>query len=88
MACCEQMSSLLERDSSVSSNGLSKIISENTVEGIRGKAIENYETFLPMLVGALMSIFSDRAEAYVGSLQSMCHDAGPRVKAEAALLLA
>ena len=57
MACCEQMSSLLERDGSVSSNGLSKIISENTVEGIRGKAIENYETFLPMLVGALMSIF-------------------------------
>ena len=82
------MSALLDSKSETSGGRISEVVAGSTVKGRRGKTIEDYETFLPALVEALMSSFSERAEAYIGSLQTMCQDAAPRVKADAALLLA
>jgi hypothetical protein len=88
VACFEEMSALLDSKSETSGGRISEVVAGSTVKGRRGKTIEDYETFLPALVEALMSSFSERAEAYIGSLQTMCQDAAPRVKADAALLLA
>ena len=82
------MSALLDSSIQASGQPIFEIVSQSTVIGRRGKTIDDYETFLPALVSALMLSFADRAESYIGSLQTMCVDAVPRVKADAVLLLA
>ena len=82
------MSALFDSKNEASEDQISKVVARNTAKGRRGKTIDDYETFLPLLVAALMSNFSERAEAYIGSLQTMCGEGPPRVKADAALLLA
>ena len=82
------MGTLLDIKGGACNKQISEVFACNTVRGRGSKTIEDYETFLPALVAALMSSFSERAEAYIGSLQTMCRDATPRVKADAALLLA
>ena len=66
------MSALFDSKNEASEDQISKVVARNTAKGRRGKTIDDYETFLPLLVAALMSNFSERAEAYIGSLQTMC----------------
>lgn len=83
------MAALLDSKSSEEADArIQDVVQKNISEGRRGKIIDDFESFIPSILDVLLSKFPVRADAYTSCLLSMCESSEPRVKADAALILA